>query len=121
MYGLPADFDPRPFIDRELTQIWFQTYSMQFFFKAADEEIQVTLESSFTYQRNSDSALIRQKVPVEGSFVTELIGKRVVDALASVDGTLTLRFEGDAVLQVLDDNPQYESYQIAGPLVGAIV
>ena len=113
MYGLPADFDPRPFVARELTQIWFQKYTLQFIFGESEGEmIYVTLESAFTYQANADAAVIRQEPPAKASLVTELIGRRVAGAQASVDGTLTLVFEGGAVLQFLDESPQYEAYQI---------
>ncbi len=132
MYGLPVDFDPTPFVGRRLDRICFAQSTIFFYFPkdlakeeilngAASDEITIALESSFLLQARPGDAGTKQTSPVTSAEVMRLIGKNVTAAKSKRDGTLTLTFEDGAILQFLDESPQYESYQIWGEGIGALV
>jgi Family of unknown function (DUF6188) len=79
-------------------------------------DAQLRLESSFTIRdENGREALI----PSEGDAtrfgpVLKLWGARILEAIATEGGGLTLHFEGGGTLQASPD-PHYESWELAGP------
>jgi hypothetical protein len=132
MYGLPADFDPAPFIGRRLDRICFAQSIIFFYFQkerskegfldgVASDEITVALESSFLLQVTPEDPGFKQTSPVASADVMRLIGKNVTAAKGKRDGTLALTFEDGATLSFLDDSPRYESYQIWGEGIATLV
>ena len=116
MYGLPDDFDPQPFVGRELAEVAFFTNIVNFRFVLnyvdSQADITVTTESAFVFRRNSGTEGLRYEVPVHSSEVMESIGKVVVSASGTRDGTLTLTFDNGMIIQFIDDQAPYESYVI---------
>jgi hypothetical protein len=113
VYGLPPDFDASFFIGRTLTQTWFQEYSVQFLFSydLADGPT-ISLQSTYLFRFGTGAEVERAEVPVGSSSVMQVIGKHVVHASGTTDGTLRIEFEGGASIEFLDDNEAHESYQI---------
>jgi hypothetical protein len=109
MYGLPVDFDASIFHGRECCQISFTENTVYITF---DEDLAITLESSFAFCLSAGTEAVVQAPPVESSSLMALLGKRVRHASATLQGTLTLDFEGGATLVCLDDSKEYESYHI---------
>ena len=110
MYGLPEDFDPSFFIGRRLELICFGENTVNLHF---DGELHITIESAFIYHApETDSTGQREEIPVLSSEIMRLIGSSIIDCSASTDGALSLTFENDRRLQILDTSSQYESYRI---------
>ena len=72
----------------------------------------ITILGSFIYSPFSNEESTKETVPVKSSNLMQLIGKGVLMANAHTDGTLTLHFEDQGALAILDDSPVYESYTI---------
>ena len=109
MYGLPADFDASHFIGSELQQVSFTVNTVHLTF---DKDISITLESSFSFQLDKNSEIIKQVPPVQVSAVMSLVGRQICAASATRDGTLALEFTGGGVFTCIDDSKEYESYRI---------
>jgi hypothetical protein len=109
MYGLEEDFDTMAFVGGELTQVCFSVNTIGFDF---DNNISITLLSSFVYRGDSGDPNSAQAVPVASSNLMRLTGHSVESASASRDGTLVLVFDNGHSLTFLDDSQQYESYSI---------
>ena len=118
MYGLPEDFDATIFLGKRLDSICFAQFVVSFYF---DDDLSVSIESSFLVSSGAEQAAIKQSPPVLSSSAMELIGKKVTEAKPHRDGTLLLRFENKASLSFLDDKAQYESYVIKSPAMEVIV
>lgn len=109
MHGLPPDFDASIFVGRELEQVSFSANTVHLTF---DDDISITLESSFLFQTDKMKTAVKQEPPVQSSSVMSLVGRRVCSARSTSDGTLTLQFTGDGTLTCVDDSEEYESYHI---------
>lgn len=77
---------------------------------------QLRLEGSFTIRDESGHEIL---FPSEGDVtrfgpVLKLWGARVLEAIADENGSLTLRFDDGSELRAPPD-PQYESWEFAGP------
>ena len=109
MYGLPPDFDASVFIGRELEQVSFSANTVHLTF---DDDIAITLETSFLFQVDKTKTAVKQKPPVQSSSIMSLVGRRVCSARSTSEGTLTLQFTGDGTFTCVDDSEEYESYHI---------
>lgn len=109
MYGLPPDFDASIFVGRELEQVSFSANTVHLTF---DDDIAITLESSFLFQTDKTQTAVKQEPPVQSSSIMSLVGRRVCSARSTSDGTLTLQFTGDGTFTCVDDSEEYESYHI---------
>ena len=86
MYGLPLDFDPSIFIGRELQQVSFTANTVQLAF---DDDIAITLESSFIFQLDKAEEAVRQAPPVQISTLMSLVGRAVGAARAAAVASAT--------------------------------
>jgi len=109
MYGLPATFDASEFIGKELLQICFTANTINLSF---EDDIAITILGSFVYQTSANTRAEKQILPVASSSLMCLAGKLVRLAEAQRDGTLTLCFDNNHILTILDDSKAYESYSI---------
>ena len=109
MYGLPIDFEPRAFVGQELVQVSFTINTVHLIF---DKDTTITIESTYAVGLSPDTAAMKQSPPVKSSNLMALLGRKVTEANATVEGTLTLVFEGHEHLWCFDDSEQYESYHI---------
>jgi len=109
MYGLPATFDASEFTGKELLQVCFTANTISLSF---EDDIAITIMGSFIYHAGADTKAEKQMVPVSSSILMCLAGKQVRLAEAERDGTLTLYFDNNHILTILDDSKAYESYSI---------
>ena len=109
MYGLPVGFDPSPFVGRTVEQICSTENTAHIAF---NEQIAITLESSFSYAIHEDVGLRVYRVPLDSTEVLRIIGKSVVKATVEGAGDLRLTFADNQVLVCHDDMPNFESYAI---------
>lgn len=72
----------------------------------------IIIMGSFIFQHNSNEKANIQKVPVSSSDLMVIVNQIVSHAEASEDGTLSLHFDNEKVLMILDGSRQYESYMI---------
>ncbi len=109
MYGLPNDFNSERLVGRTLEMICFNENQIYFHF---DEKLTIQVGSSLRYQQGPRQAPETIEVPVLQSNLMQLLGRSTKKAFGDTKGTLTLEFEDGQILQILDDTPLYESYQI---------
>lgn len=109
MYGLPQDFDYSIFAGRTLRAVTFTINTVHLMF---DEDLSITIESSYAHQVDNDDQGRKEEVPAQHSTLMSLIENTVKSAEDGGNGTLVLRFKDEQVLQCFDDSPQYESYRI---------
>ncbi len=110
MYGLPPEFDGAFFVGRTIEVISFTINSVFFAF---DENVSLTVESSFEHRLPTDEERgALQRAPVDSSSLMQLIGRPVVATDLDNDGTLILRFTDRHELRCFDDLPNYECYRI---------
>jgi hypothetical protein len=108
VHGLPADFDPKVFVGRELQQISFTVNTIHLTF---DGEVAITLEGSFLLRAGPAAETTKHTVPVTDSSLMSLVGKRILEARRE-GSTLALEYEGGGLLACLDDSREYESYHL---------
>lgn len=111
MYGLPKDLDLSFFVGKTLDSITFAAVNVFFNFQ---DDIMITVMSSFQYQRKLDMDNLHigsiQSVPVSNSALMSLIGLVVTVACGDDDGTLSLTFEDGQTLRILENKKPYEQY-----------
>ena len=110
MYGLPADFDSRIFVDRTLVQVCVFSNQIAFHF---DQNISVRLEGEYSLQVDSAAEPEMIEIPEFHPGLTKLLDARVKDTSSTRDGTLVLQFSDGAVLTFYDRSPGYERYEIS--------
>jgi hypothetical protein len=118
MYGLAVDVDLSFLKGKLLTQVCFAEFQVQLHFH--EESTHISVESSFKFEE-ADGVFEKYVVGPESgernvihfaNKLTRFLGSTVEHVEWVVDGTLTLSFSGHGKLKILDDNPQYEAYQI---------
>jgi hypothetical protein len=112
MYGLPKDFDCGRLVGRFLEQICYGLYQIQLRF---DQALTISVESSFLYK--DPAAPQPKRIDIPGgpaiqSCLLHLLHHTIVKASGDDEGTLTLEFDNGHVLQCLENEGPYESYQI---------
>ncbi len=108
MYKLPLEFDISKLIKKELTAVLFTENTINLSFEL---DISITIIGSFIHSYGEGKALRTQILPVTSSKLMRLIGKKINFAEEEKDGGLTLYFENNDILQLLNDY-QYESFSI---------
>ena len=109
MYGLPRDFDFSIFVGRSVELVSFTVNTVNLSF---DEDLSITIGSSYEYQVDTRSPGEKRAIPVQESTLMQLLGKTIEAAEACGRGTLVLHFEGGQIFKCFDDEPQYEAYTI---------
>jgi hypothetical protein len=108
LYGLPAEFDARVFVQRALVQMCFSVNTISLSFDGA----MITVESSVIYKRDPTDPGEAVSPPVSRTSMTSVIGKTVRFASSKPDGSLSLHFDDGQALMFSDDSETYESYKI---------
>jgi hypothetical protein len=109
MHGLPKDINLSFLKSRELIQICFGAYQVQFNF---DKNVRIYVNNAFSY---ADAVGIVSEMKSGASatvLVDKLIGKTVTEVSPSEDGTLQITFNNGEKLTFCDDNKAYECYEI---------
>ncbi len=109
MYGLSKDFDFSIFVGRTLEMVSFTANTAHLSF---DQNLSITIESSYEYQVDSSDSGTREEIPIQKSTLMQLLEKTVETAEVHGKGTLVLHFEGGLDFKCFDDSPQYEAYCI---------
>jgi hypothetical protein len=111
VYGVPADLNLAFLHGAKLIQVCLGQYQLQFHFHPTGS---ISVEGGWALQ---DAAGVRidghhdgpERPPYQ---LHRILGHRVVASEVSAPAWFALRFEGGELLQVFDDSPQYESFQI---------
>lgn len=109
MHGLPEDFDAAFFVGRTLELVCFSENQVTLHF---DGDLSLTIESSFSYKKASESSGQVVRIPPSESQLMQLIGISVAEVSSSRGGTLVLTFSNEHVFRCFDDSTQFESYHI---------
>jgi hypothetical protein len=109
MFGLERDVDLSFLRGRECIQVCVGLYQV---ILHLDESIHLSIES--TCQLNG-------KVVKTYGRLCSLLGQEVVAVRQEGGGSLVMTFNKGDVLEITDDNPGTESYQISAPGVDIIV
>lgn len=118
MYGIPADTDLSFLRNMTLTQVCFGPYDLQLAF--LEQRTHISITSTIGYALPDGTYAERSIAPQEGviSFLDDpfpllrLLMKKVTEVSWTLEGTLTLEFEGAVSIQIYDDNGPYESYTV---------
>lgn len=109
MYGLPADFDGKFLIGRNLESICFNANQINLYF---DDHVSITIEGAFSYrQEQTDGHQNLIKLPVLESNLMGLLEHAISGIVDDKNGDLTLKFDNSHVLKLFD-TPDFEAYQI---------
>jgi hypothetical protein len=109
MYGLPKDINLSFLRNRELIQICFGAYQVQFNF---DKIVRIYVHNAFSYVNATGSVSEMKSAASAAVLVDKLIGKTVTEVNPSEDGTLQITFNSGEMLTFYDDNRAYECYEI---------
>jgi hypothetical protein len=109
MYGLPANVDLSFLQNRDLDQICFGAYQVQFNF---DKNVRVFIQNAFSYVDSVGSVFEMKTAASSTMLVDRLIGKTVTEVKPSQDGTLQITFNTGEKLILYDDDKAYECYEI---------
>jgi hypothetical protein len=111
MNGLPSDLDLTPLVGTSVNQICFGMHQLQIHF---DERSGVFVESPVVFSGIEGDIPI-DDYAIDASLLCRLLGGRVIEATRDSQGGLILRFDGGNALHVLNDGPNFESFQVRLP------
>lgn len=107
MYGLPESADLSFLRGLELTQVCVGLNETVLRF---EEFARIVVETDISLQLVTEVIDGREDVVVE---LVKLLGTSIGHVEWSLDGTVRLAFTGrEAIVQIRDDSPDYESYRI---------
>jgi hypothetical protein len=111
VYGVPADLNLAFLHGAELIQVCLGRHQLQFHFHPAGS---ISVQGGWELL---DAAVARLDGRDDGPDrppyqLHRLLGRRVARSEVSAPDWFALRFEGGEVLRVIDDSPQYESFEI---------
>lgn len=109
MKGLPPTLDLSPLVGAQVSQICFGAFQCIFNFDVA---VRIAVESTCIYTGPSGAVTSVRSFPQAAAELCELIGISVQGAFRENSGGLLLQFMNGATLRVLNDNKEYESFQI---------
>lgn len=113
MQGLPEGVDLRPLAGAMVSQVCIS--SAQFILRM-DSEAHIDVESTCRYRRSSGGVAIEiSSYASAAASLCELLGDSIRSAGRDRDGGLSIEFASGAVLQVMNDNREYESFQVHLP------
>jgi hypothetical protein len=117
MYGLPSGTNLDFIKDAILIQACFGPFDLILNF---DQNVSISIWSSVAVGRIGTN-LLRHKSSREISRkILRLLNRPVLNIEWTPSGTVSLKFEGNDLLEFYDDNEAYESYTISSP-AGLIV
>ena len=112
MYGLPKDFDGSRLIGCFLEQICYGIAQIQLRF---DKRLVIAVTSSLLYKDPALDIPKRIDIPGEPAIqydLLHLLHHTIVRAFGDDKGTLTIEFDRGHILQCLEHDDPYESYEI---------
>jgi len=109
MKGLPPTVDLTSLSRARVIQLCFGENEFQVHF---DNTARVVVESDMTLCEPQSIDVRIVKYGEAASQLCRILGDRVLNAVRTADGGLLLRFERGAELQILNNNAQFESFQV---------
>lgn len=117
MYGLSSDVDLSFFVGAVVIQVCVGENRLVLHL---GDRIEVTIATSVSVAEPDVAAQLINAAPATGVWAIRLLGDKVVAALATNTGTLSLLFESGREVDILDEDPNHECYTISSP-AGIIV
>jgi hypothetical protein len=110
MYGLPKGLDLSFFDGKECIQICFGLHQVDIHFH---EDVSVAIRAAFRHQQaGPEPPSAGSALPFSAVGLLRLLGTKVEKVVGADTGTLTLSFSNGDVLEILDSEKAYESYEI---------
>ena len=109
MYGLPDDFDPNIFVERQLESV---TYGVNVIVLAFANRLTVSISGSLPYSVDEHAEVRVDRPPVLSTVFVSLVGRIVRSFDLKSPRELILKFEGGGSVTLLDDEEMYECYLI---------
>lgn len=109
MKGLPLAIDLTRFSAAQVIQLCFGENEFQIHF---DNNVRVVVESTIVFRDPSSDDVPIEKYGQAASLLCRVLGNRILLAARLDDGGLLLRFDSGTELHVLNDNVQFESFQV---------
>ena len=111
MFGLSPETDLSPLNGCTLTFVGFGQYQLQLGF-SGEAQCSISIEGDYVVTpAGRESTTFTEAVPGAPALLP-LLGRAVALASVPVDGTLRVGFDDGAVVEFLDSEAHYESYQI---------
>ena len=117
MYGLPSGTNLDFIKGTSLIQACFGPHDLVLNF---DEKVSISISSSVAVGRVGTSPVRAAKFEAISHDILGLLNRAVQNVTWTQNGTVSLIFEGNELLEIYDDSTNYESYPVRGPM-GLIV
>lgn len=111
MHGLSPDTDLSPLGGCMLTFVGFGQYQVQLAF-SGDTDCRISIEGDYVVTPSGGECTTFSGAVDGATALLPLLGHSVEVAEVPSDGTVRLGFDSGAVVEVLDSEAHYESYQI---------
>jgi hypothetical protein len=112
MQGLPEGIDFTPLTGTMVSQVCIS--SAQFILRM-DSEAHIDVESTCTYRRAVGDDIAISSYASAAALLCELLGDSICSVERDGNGGMSIDFTSGAVLQILNDNREYESFQVHIP------
>jgi hypothetical protein len=111
MHGLSPDTDLSPLNGCVLTFVGFGQYQVQLAF-SGDTDCRISIEGAYVVTPSSGEVTTFTGAVDGAAALLPLLGQSVEVAEVPTEGTVRLGFGDGALVEVLDSEAHYESYQI---------
>ena len=117
MYGLPSGTNLDFIKSTTLIQVCFGPFDLILNFH---RDVSISIYSSIAVGPAGTNLLRHTSFEEIGREILSLLNRDVLNVEWSPNGTISLTFEGNDLLEIYDDSAHYESYTLSGP-AGLIV
>jgi hypothetical protein len=111
MRGLKKGVDLSFFIGRELIQICVGQNEVILRFHK--EDLWIRIQSEIVHEDSLKRRCSYNNYSIAALSIGNLLGHRITHVHGTEDGTLSLSFDNDEKLEILDTDPAFESYAIS--------
>ena len=111
MYGLSPDTDLSPLNGCTLTFVGFGQYQVQLAF-SGETNCAISIEGDYVVTPSDGESTTFSEAVDGAAAVLPLLGHTVVVAEVPSDGTVRVGVDDGSVIEVLDSQAHYESYQV---------
>lgn len=113
MQGLPKTIDLTPLIGCRIQGISIHKFGVQLLFDDKDPSLRISIESDVIFSDPQGQVTFsHDEFPKSGSSLWRLIDLTVEKAARRDDGGLVLNMSSDIRLEILNNSPVYEAFQI---------
>jgi hypothetical protein len=111
MYGLDTDTDLSELRGCALTFVGFGEYQLQLAFSGATD-CSISVEGAFKVSGPSGRPVTYRDAVAGATALLRLLGRTVESATVPEGGTVRMTFDDESVVDILDSEAHYESYQL---------